>query len=114
MNWVNFLVILLAAMAALGTLLFLFRDVNLLCEASVEHGHITHFRGRAPKQLVRDFNDVLRQRPVTTATIRIQSSAGIPELVVSGDVVDAESQRLRNVLGTFPIARIRAEPYRRW
>ena len=109
----TFIVVVALAAAAIGAFLLITRDATLLFEAHVLQGRVVRLRGRAPKRLIQDFQEVLRQRPVPSATIRVHSSGGSVELRVTGDIRDGELQRLRNVLGTFPIARIRAEPYRK-
>jgi len=106
-----FLIFVMAA-AAICAILLLSRNATLLFEARVEQGKMVRLRGRVPKRLVRDFHDVLSVRPVSSATLRVHSSGTHTELRVKGDISEAEAQRLRNVLGMFPVARIRAEPYR--
>ena len=112
MRAVGIFVVLGLAAAAFVAFLLMMRNATLLFEARVEKGRIVRLRGRAPKRLVRDFNDVLRVRPVPKATLRVCSSDGKAEMHIKGDVREGESQRLRNVLGTFAVAQIRAEPYR--
>ena len=103
----------LSAAAAIGIILVITRHATLLFEANVQQGRIQHLRGRAPKRLVRDFHDVLRLRPVPTATLRVHSAGDHAELRVKGEITAAEVQRLRNVLGMYSVATIRSQPYRR-
>lgn len=100
------------AVAAIASLLWMMRNATLLFSAEVERGRIVSLRGRAPKGLVRDMTDVLRHRPVDRATLRVVVEGGLPKLQAKGDLNDGERQRLRNVLGTWPLAKIRAAPYR--
>jgi len=109
---VTTVVILVMAAVALGVLIVMNRNATLLFKARVEGGRIVRLRGRAPKRLVRDFNDVLGQRPVSSATLRVCSEGDRAVLQATGDLNDGEKQRLRNVLGTFPTAKIRSEPFR--
>jgi hypothetical protein len=109
---VTTVVILVMAAAALGALILMNRNATLLFKATVQGGRIVQLRGRAPKRLVRDFNDVLGQRPVASATLRVCSEGERAVLRATGDLNDGEMQRLRNVLGTFPTAKIRSEPFR--
>jgi len=100
------------AVAAIVALLWMMRNATLLFSAEVERGRIVTLRGRAPKGLVRDMTDVLRQRPVEKASLRVVVEGGAPALHATGDLNEGEQQRLRNVLGTWPLAKIRAAPYR--
>ncbi|MCL2822491.1 MAG: DUF3634 family protein [Polyangiaceae bacterium] len=109
----TYAIIFVLAVAAIAFFFWVSRNATLLFEAQVQRGRIVKFSGRAPKRLVRDFNDVLSFRPVPNARIRVCSSSGKAELIVKGDITDSESQRLRNVLGTFPLAQIRSEPFRK-
>ncbi len=112
MGVVTTVVILVMAAAALGALVLLNRNATLLFKARVQGGRIVQLRGRAPKRLVREINDVLGQRPVSNASLRVCSEGDRAVLRATGDLNDGEMQRLRNVLGTFPTAKIRSEPYR--
>lgn len=100
------------AVAAIAALLWMMRNATLLFSAEVERGRIVTLRGRAPKGLVGDMTDVLRQRPVSTASLRVVAEGGAAALHAKGDLNEGELQRLRNVLGTWPLAKIRAAPYR--
>jgi hypothetical protein len=100
---------------AASVLLFLViasRNANLLFKASVRDGKFQALRGRAPKRLMRDLQDVLRVRPVPKADLRVIVRDKRPFLEAKGDVQEQELQRLRNVLGTWEIAKIRSAPYR--
>lgn len=100
------------AVAAIAALLWMMRNATLLFSAKVDRGRIVTLRGRAPKGLVHDMSEVLRRRPVKNATLRVVVEGGLPALRAKGDLNDGEVQRLRNVLGTWPLAKIRAAPYR--
>ena len=100
------------AVAAIAGLLWMMRNATLLFSAEVKNGRIVSLRGRAPKGLVRDLSDVLRRRPVKQASLRVVVEGGSPALRAKGDLDEGELQRLRNVLGTWPLAKIRAAPPR--
>jgi hypothetical protein len=105
------LVLFSLAAAVVVVLLLLTRNANLLFVASVRKGRIAALKGRLPKRLARDLEDVLRARPVSEATLRVIVRDRRPFLETAGDVQDEERQRLRNVLGTWQTARIRAAPF---
>lgn len=75
----------------------------------VEAGRIASARGRAPGELLHDFSDVFRQ---TGASCRVALVVREGRVVVeaSGEGADAVLQRLRNVVGRFPVQRLRTAP----
>lgn len=98
--------------AVILLLVILARNANMLFEAEVRGGRITRARGRLPKGLARDLEDVARMRPIHSARLRVTVSDRRPFLSASGDLDDNELQRLRNVVGTWDLAKIRSAPYR--
>jgi hypothetical protein len=107
--------ILMFGLAA-GVIVFLLlaaRNANRLLVASVRNGRLVWFKGHAPKSLIRDLEDVLRLRPVPSAELRILVRDRTPVVEVDGDVEEGELQRLRNIVGTWQLAKIRSAPYRR-
>lgn len=107
-------VILGLAVLAIATLVLMMRNATLLFWAEVEQGRVVKLKGRAPKGLVRDLNDVLHRRPVTRATLRVRAEGDRAGLDAKGDLKEGELQRLRNVLGGWPVAKIRAAPFRKF
>jgi hypothetical protein len=82
---------------------------NELFVVDVKAGAVTVRRGRLPQKLVDDIGDVLRG--VSHATVRCKSEGGKPRVYAS---VGADlSQRLRNVVGTWTVAQLRAAPRHR-
>jgi len=61
---------------------------------------------------VRDLQDVLAARPVRKAELRVIVHDRRPFVEASGDIDERELQRLRNVVGLWEIAKIRAAPFR--
>lgn len=98
--------------AAILLLVILARNANLLFEAVIRDGRIISVRGRLPKRLEHDLEDVARLRPVHHARVRADLSDRRPMLQATGDVEPNELQRMRNVLGMWDLAKIRAAPYR--
>ncbi len=98
--------------AAIACLVLLVRNATMLFVAEVRDGRIVRARGRLPQGLARDLEDVAGLRPVRNARLRAVVSDRRPSLRVSGDVREHELQRMRNVLGTWQLARIRAARYR--
>jgi len=100
------------AAAAITSFVLLVRNATMLFVAEVRDGRIIRARGRLPPGLARDLEDVAGLRPVRNARLRAVVSDRRPLLRVSGDVREHELQRMRNVLGTWQLARIRAARYR--
>jgi hypothetical protein len=100
------------AVAVILVLVVATRNVNLLFRLSIRAGAVVRLRGRAPKKLVRDMQDVLKMRPVPKAELRVIARDKKPFVEASGNIDEHELQRLRNVVGLWDIAKIRAAPYR--
>lgn len=100
------------AALAVAVLLLLMRNASRLFVVRVDRGRLVHLRGRAPKGLLRDIADVVRQRPIDRASIDVRVQDGLAAVRVDGDVTEGEKQRLRNVVGTWPVQKIRSAPYR--
>jgi len=73
----------------------------------VESGRTRLVRGRIPPRLLSDIEDVLHRARVSSATIRVVTERGEPKLVAP-DLSDGTRQQLRNVIGTYRVAQIRA------
>lgn len=84
------------------------RRATELFTVRVEHGKANHVRGRIPAALFREIQEIVVRPPIVQATLRAVTQGGVPALQVSGRVHQDQVQRLRNVLGRFPAARIRA------
>lgn len=100
------------AAVALGLLVLagylLLRRANELFAVLVERGRARPLRGRPPPALLAAWNDVLAQPPaVARATLRVTVEDGRPMLRAGGGLGDEKLQRLRNVLGLWPLARLR-------
>lgn len=81
---------------------------NELFAIVVERGTARHVRGRLPPALFSAIADVVARPAVSRATVRAVLRNRVPALEVQGNMPDYQVQQLRNVLGQFPVARIRA------
>jgi hypothetical protein len=73
----------------------------------VENGQVRFVRGRMPPSLLRELRDVLDasgQQGVVSAVLEDREA----KVVVRGDFDEGTVQQLRNVVGRYPLARIRA------
>jgi len=76
---------------------------------SVRDGRVLLVRGRAPAGLLADIGAIVAKPPVRRATIKAVAGEHNARLVVSG-LDEGRTQRLRNVFGVRPVARLRAVP----
>ncbi len=76
---------------------------------SVRKGKAIVVRGRVPGSLLDAIVDVTKRAGIQRASIRAVRSASHARLVTSG-VDERTEQRLRNVFGTFPMARLTSAP----
>ena len=79
---------------------------NELFFLRLRDGKLKRVRGRIPKMLLHELEDVVRRGP-PRATIRGVSEDGRARLYVEGDLSDAQKQQLKNIVGMWPVAKIR-------
>jgi hypothetical protein len=96
-----------SAMLAAGVV-WAARRATELFAVRIQNGRATHLRGRIPPALFTEIADIAARPPIERATLRAVLHGGTPALDIAGPVSEAQAQRLRNVLGRFPLARIRA------
>jgi len=65
-------------------------------------------RGRLPKPLLDDIDAVLHGEPTAPLTLRGVSETRVCRVYADGELSEAQKQRIRNVVGQWPIAKIRA------
>jgi hypothetical protein len=84
------------------------RANELFC-IEVDAGKPRFVRGRIPQRLLSEITDVVRRPRVERAKIRVVTEDGHPRVVLdAGNVSEGQMQQLRNVVGTFRVAEIRA------
>jgi hypothetical protein len=104
-----------AGMAALTTVLALLWLVwaagraRELCVLSVRRGRVLPMRGALPASLLEAMADVVARERVERASVRVLRDGERARLEATGLSPEA-LQRLRNVLGTYPLARLLAAP----
>ncbi len=101
----------LAVVLVIGLLLAA-RNATVLFVVRIRAGKIVHVRGRVPQGLLSDLADVVKERPVSDAVIRARVEGGLVAVYDKGDLSPQERQRLRNVVGCWPLAKIRSSPFR--
>lgn len=98
-------VLILAVLALLA--LAVRRALELLV-VEARDGRVIGARGRAPGELLREIEDVVA-RGRATGRIVVRLEGGRAAVRASG-LDDATTQRLRNVVGRFPTARLKTAP----
>jgi hypothetical protein len=81
---------------------------NELFFLRIRDGQVSIRRGRIPKRLLDDIADVVRS--VDRATLRGVVDGGRPRLYAEGELDPNQKQRLRNLIGGWSSAQIRAAP----
>lgn len=85
---------------------FLYFRSQELFRIEVRDGKQTVTRGHVPTGLLSDFGAAVRG--VRRGGIVARKAQGGARLSVSGGIDEGVAQRLRNIFGTYPIARLRA------
>jgi hypothetical protein len=99
-------VMIAAIVAALALLWRAARAATTVCVAEVRDGRIEVTRGGIAPRVLADLGDVIAHPPVQRATLRIVRSQGAAELQARGDLTAAQLQRIRNVIGSVPLAKL--------
>lgn len=97
---------LLLLLGLIPLVLALLRANELVCIRAMGD-RVTVVRGRVPPRLLADIGDILRRPPVDDVTIRIVVEDRSPRIYAEGELSDAQKQQLRNVVGSWPVAKIR-------
>lgn len=99
----------LAAVAVLAVVaLWWCTRTRELFVVSVRGGRVLVVHGRVPGTLLSQFRDILAKTP--RGTVRVVRTESGARLAVSGAIDDGTAQRLRNVLGIYPLSKLRAAP----
>jgi hypothetical protein len=90
---------------AVGLVGFLAWRATIVFEVRASNGKVVSARGRMPPEMLHDVTDVLA-RAKATGTVRGRLEQGKVAVRASG-LDEGVVQRLRNVVGRFPAARIK-------
>ncbi len=96
---------LLLLLAVIPLVVSLLR-ANELFFLRVTGGVVRVERGKLPQQLLTDIGDVVKDPPVT-GSLRGVSEGGRVRLYPDADLTEEQKQRLRNVIGQWPVAKVR-------
>lgn len=99
----------LLIVGALVALVTAVRRWQTLCVLDVADGRVTVARGGLPPAILSDLRDVAARRPkMVQARITILREGGRAAVRFRGAVTEAQAQQVRNVVGSVPLARLRA------
>ena len=99
---------LLAALAGavLVALYITARRAITVVDLEVCRGEVRVVRGGIAPPILADLRDVAAQPRIEAAHIRVVRSNGRAEVQLSGIATEAQAQRIRNVIGSVPLARL--------
>jgi len=107
MSPVLLLLVVALGSLALWVLAWAARRANTLFVLEVHSGRIVRKAGRIPPRLLRDIADVTARPPVASARIVCISEGGLARVHASGALTEDRIQVLRNLVGQWPIARLK-------
>ena len=97
---------IVATTLALVLLRLAARAAITVCVAEVRDGRIEVTHGGIAPRVLADLGDVVARPRVEKATLRIVRSRGSAAVETKGDLGDAQMQRIRNVIGSVPLAKL--------
>jgi hypothetical protein len=100
-------VVLLLLLVTIPIVVGLLR-ANELFYLRLRGGAVRVVRGRIPQQLLNDLADILRDPPLQEAALRGVVEDRRVRIYPEGELTDAQRQRIRNVVATWPVAKIRS------
>ena len=89
----------LALSLARSTELFVIR----ICDGKTKFA-----RGRIPFELLTEIRDVVAREQLPDATLKVVVEEAVPRLIAPSSIPHGEIQQLRNLVGRFSVAQIRA------
>jgi Protein of unknown function (DUF3634) len=101
------------AAAALAALYVAARRAVTIAELEIERGAVRVVRGGIAPPILADLRDVAKRPPIDGLHVRILRSSGRAEVQFLGNVTEEQAQRIRNVVGRVPLARLVNAPKRR-
>jgi hypothetical protein len=109
-----FVVGVAAATIALVALYVAARRAVTVAELEIASGVVKVVRGGIAPPVLADLRDIARKPPIRDLRIRITRASGRAEVTfVGGTVSEAQGQRIRNVIGSVPLARLVNAPRRK-
>lgn len=83
---------------------------NELFMVRIRGGEVRVVRGRIPQKLLNDFAEIVRDPPIEAGSLRGVSEDRRVRIYPTGELTEGQKQRIRNVVATWPVAKIRQAP----
>lgn len=103
---VGLLAVVAAFAAGLATLYFASRRAITLAELRVRAGRLEVIRGGLAPRVMADLEDVARAARGADARVRVVRDRGLAKVEIAGDLSPGDAQRVRNVVGSLPLAKL--------
>lgn len=94
------------AVGALVALYVASRRAITIAELSIERGAVKVVRGGIAPPILADLRDIARTPAIASARVRIVRASGRAEVQLRGEISENQAQRIRNVIGSVPLARL--------
>ena len=78
-----------------------------IADLEIAQGKVRVIRGGIAPPILADLRDIARTPPIASARVSIVRSDGRAEVKLRGEVSPDQAQRIRNVVGSVPLARLR-------
>ncbi|MCA9585206.1 MAG: DUF3634 family protein [Myxococcales bacterium] len=102
--------LLIGVVIALGAGLWLLyvasRRAITLVELEMRGGELEVLRGGIAPRVLADLRDVARAAPKADAKVRVVRDRGLAKVEIDGHLDAAHAQRVRNVIGSLPLAKL--------
>jgi hypothetical protein len=107
------LVLLTVAAVAMAALWIAARRAITIAELTIEEGVVRVSRGGIAPPILADLRDIAKRPPIERGHVRIVRASGRAEVQLGGAIPAPQAQRIRNVIGSVPLARLRNAPRRK-
>jgi hypothetical protein len=100
---------LVFAVAVAIALVLLYRSAQraiTIAELAIDDGGVRIVHGGIAPGVLRDLRDVARRPKITAGRVYITRARGRAEVRVEGNVPADQAQRIRNVVGSVPLAKL--------
>ncbi|MFO0735980.1 MAG: DUF3634 family protein [Labilithrix sp.] len=100
------IVFIAVVVAALGGLYLASLRATTIVDLAIEAGRMRVVRGGVAPPILADLRDIVRDPPVAEGHVRVVRASGRAEVELRGAIDERQAQRIRNVIGSVPLARL--------
>lgn len=94
------------AVAALAALYVASLRATTIVDLVIERGNVRVVRGGVAPPILADLRDIARSPAIAEGHIRVTRASGRAEVHLRGTIDERQAQRIRNVIGSVPLARL--------